>query len=562
MHLLMVGVDHETAELEMREAFALSSERAESLLRNVHGRDMIRGCALLSTCNRSELYLSYEGEVPPDSVVLLCETLGLDASRFGECLVERYERDALAHLMQVAAGMRSQILGESQIITQVRAAIELARQAGTGDPLLETVFRSAVTAGKKIKTLVNFSLPGQSVASEAVGALAEMEGGLEGKKVLVVGNGATGRLAAEKLLARGCLVLLTQRRNTVPKQPPPSGCQVVPFENRHQFLSGCDAVVSATSSRQYTIDCALVRDLPARPKYFVDLAVPRDIDPEVAGLDGAVLWNIDAFRHPHIEAEQRRQFLKAHEIIEKELARFDVWRRNREHLASSAGGAPNFPVFINMNGVVAVIAGGGPVAARRAGVLLRFGAAVKVVSPTLSPDMEVLLGSAGLRWIRREVEADDLDGATLAVAATDDREANRNFGLEAKERGILVSVADRREECSFYFPAVVQAGSLTVGLASNNGDHALVKRVAARLRQGLETLDEKDDPYRNAGKRAGAGAGADSGEAHSRVRSGVWGRAGPDQNDRRPHSRQDAGSDRRQRSVRQGTRCSARRRRH
>lgn len=179
------------------------------------------------------------------------------------------------------------------------------------------------------------------------------------------------------------------------------------------------------------------------------------------------------------------------------------------------GDAPNFPVFINIRRARAFIAGGGKVAARRAETLLSFGAAVEAASPEACPELTRLSDREGFRWTRDVYRPEYLDGAVLAIAATDDREVNRQVGLDARARGILVSVADRREECTFYFPAVMRSDFLTAGLVSNNGDHRMVRSAAAKLLDAMETIDEDyqgGKPRKPVGDGAGAaGDGCDSG---------------------------------------------------
>jgi len=146
---------------------------------------------------------------------------------------------------------------------------------------------------------------------------------------------------------------------------------------------------------------------------------------------------------------------------------------------------PRFPIFVSLAGKRVLIAGGGKVAARRARALLDFGASVTVVAPALSPDMEELVG-----WVtwRQERYGGLKEGYALVIAATDDRNVNRQIGEDANQLGILVSVADQKAESTFWFPAIVQAGGLTAGLVSQRGDHGAVKRAAEKIRNSLEEI--------------------------------------------------------------------------
>lgn len=502
MRLVMVGLDYTTACMDIREAFSPGAEVRRDALRGIPGGE-VDGCALIATCNRTELYLSHHGDVPPDGVILLCRALGLDEYQYRKYFVERAERQAVEHLMRVAGGLQSSVPGDDQIVTQVRNAIEEAREAGTADALLEALFRCAVAAGKKVKSRVSFAREGASVANEAIAAAERRLDGLADKRALVIGNGIIGRLAAAGLAERGCAVSVTLR-DLRRKGEILEACVCVAYDDRHRELETCDFVVSATSSPRHTISLADARNFRRLPRLFLDLAIPRDIDPEIAGLDGVEVLNVDDLQ-PSGAGANAEQIARAEEIIAEEAVRFDLWRRNRRRHGRSSPGEPDFPIFVSLHGASILIAGGGKVAARRAEKLLGFGALVHVVSPALSSEMEKLLNRDGLRWTREAYRAEHMEGVTLAIAATDRREVNQALGRDARERGVLVSVADKRQECTFYFPAILKSDFLTAGLVSTNGDHRLVRRAAETLRQEMEAIDED---YQGGKPRKPAGCGA------------------------------------------------------
>ena len=508
----MAGLDHGTAGLAIREAFAPPPERRADILRRLRAAEGVLGCVLLSTCNRVELYLSHDDGRSPDGAILLCGALGLEAERHRRHFIGRRGRQAALHLMRVTGGMRSSVLGDDQILSQARSAIEEARRAGTSDPLTETLFRCAVAAGKKIKTGIGFAREGISVASEAVRRAETALGGLAGLRALVIGNGVVGRLAARELQARGCAVTMTRRRHNRDRKQAELPVAYVSYEERYAAMAESDLALSATSSPHVTIRLAEVVRLARLPRLFIDLAVPRDIEPELAGLSGLALWNVDDLRPEGDEGENRRRLARAEEVLAEEVERFEIWRRNRERRLPGRGGSPGFPVFINLQDADALVIGGGRVAARRVGVMLGFGAKVRVVAPELSPEMERHLVRDGVTWEKRGYAPEDLAGAVLAVAASDDREINRRAGLDARERGIPVSVADRREECSFCFPAIIQSDRLVAGLISREGgDHELVRRAAIRLREELEAFDAS-----HKGGDEEKRTGAEAGRAYSR----------------------------------------------
>lgn len=519
MRLVMVGLDYTTAGMEAREAFSPAASDLPGILRSMFGGDVL-GCALIATCNRTELYISHNSDVPPDGVGLLCRAFGRDERLHAPHFRERHERQAATHLMRVAAGMASSVPGDAQIITQVRTAIEAAREAETSDALLESLFRSAVTAGKKVKTRVDLTREGASVASEALAALAGAYGEPAGKTVLVIGNGVIGRLAAAGLAEKGCRVFVTLRKHSKGRLDAPAGCRAVDYDDRYAYMERCDYVVSATSSPHHTVERERLEGLRRLPELFLDLAVPRDVDPAVTGLNGTAVWNIDDLPSTVDEAERERRRAVADDIIAEEAARFDTWRRNRQRRAQRHSGSPDFPVFISLHGATVLIAGGGKVAARRAEKVLAFGAKARVATPALSPEMRRLVDDKRIEWIPEPYRPQHLEGATLAIAATDRREVNRQIGLDARERGILVSVADKRQECTFYFPAVVKSDLLTAGVISNNGDHVMVRKAAAQLRREMDAIDENYSAG-NQGEPSGCGAGAACRGRHKELRSRV-----------------------------------------
>ena len=504
MRLAMAGLDYTTADMEIREAFSPGVPEQLRLLQGMIGED-VAGCVLIATCNRTELYVSYLGDVAPDCVDMLCRGLGRDTKRYRRHFAARYERQAVEHLMRVAAGMLSSVPGDDQIISQVRAAAETARDAETADPLLEALFRAAVTAGKKVKARVSFARDGSSVARSAVEETERRLGVLSGKRALVIGNGTIGILAASALIEKGCSVSMTLRdpRRRVDF---PVGCLAVDYADRHGALAGCDVVVSATSSPGYTLLARDIEGIASLPGLFVDLAVPRDIEPAVGEMPNLTLLNVDDLRGDGAGSPDRR-LAEADDIVLDEAERFELWCRNRRRYARAASGAPDFPIFINLHGVPVLIAGGGRVAARRAGKLLGSGARVHIVSPEVCAETAKLIERGEVRWTPEPYHSRHMDGVTLVIAATDQREVNALVGDDARKRGILVSVADKRQECTFYFPAIVRSDFLTAGLVSNNGDHGMVKQAAARLREEMEAIDA-DYQSGEPGERSGCCSGA------------------------------------------------------
>ena len=279
MSIVMSGLDCHRASIALRERLAFSRQQLRALLGWLRRQPGVEGCVLLSTCNRTELYLSGDAETPWR---LLCRGAGVPEEALQEYFTTRTGTDAARHLMEVACGLHSQILGEDQIITQVRTAMELAQEEKTTDPVLAALLRRAVTAGKRARTEVSVTRGAPSMGTRCRDILRQELGTLEGKKILVIGNGQMGRLAAELLHDAGAGVQVTLRTYRHGQTVVPAGCATVPYEDRFRAMEGMDALVSATASPHYTVTLEQLQNVQCPPSVAVDLAVPRDIDPACA----------------------------------------------------------------------------------------------------------------------------------------------------------------------------------------------------------------------------------------------------------------------------------------
>jgi glutamyl-tRNA reductase len=289
--IVMSGLEHSLAPISLREKLSFTHQQTAEMTRKIQSLSQASGCVLISTCNRTELYLSCDEAMDPGQ--LLCKAAGVDHAPYQGAFVTLSEKDAVRHLMEVAAGIRSRIFGEDQIISQVKNAITIAREAGTADAVLETLFRYAVSAGKEVRTKVRLTSVPTSAASMAVSLLQEKLGTLRGQKALVIGNGEMGRLAASLLRQEGCQVTVTLRTYRHGETIVPPGCSVVPYDQRYHHMEGCHILLSATTSPHYTVTVDKLSQLSSLPSIMVDLAIPRDIQPEAGQLPGVTLYNID-----------------------------------------------------------------------------------------------------------------------------------------------------------------------------------------------------------------------------------------------------------------------------
>ena len=325
----MSGLEHSQVPISLRERLSFTKQQTGEMVRKLHSFPQVSGCVLISTCNRTELYFSCTEEVVPGK--LLCQAAGAEYPLYQDAFVTLSEKDAVQHLMEVAAGIRSRIFGEDQIISQVKDAIAIAREAGTADSVLETLFRSAVSAGKEVRTKVRLTSVPTSAASMAVDLLREKLGDLTGKKALVIGNGEMGRLAASLLRQEGCQVSVTLRTYRHGETIVPPGCGVVPYDQRFLHMEGCDLLLSATTSPHYTVTVEPLSQLPSLPAVLVDLAIPRDIQPEVGQLPGVSLYNIDDLGN---FSESRTIPAEVTEILNAQMENFYRWLNYKDCMTS------------------------------------------------------------------------------------------------------------------------------------------------------------------------------------------------------------------------------------
>ena len=328
MELLMCGLDHVLAPVALRERLSFPPARAVQVMEAVRRTPEVMGCILLSTCNRTELYLTVSDQAAVSPARLLCRAAGEEYAPFAAALVSRRGRDCARHLMEVAAGLRSQIWGEDQIVSQVKRAMELAQGAGLGGAVLDTLFRTAVSAGKEAQTQVSVQNVPLSVSYSAVQQLEQHAGTLDGKTCLVIGNGSMGRLAASLLVQYGCRVFMTLRSYHHGETVIPFGVQPVPYEQRFLQMEAAEIVISATRSPHHTITKKQLEALSRKPVWILDLAMPRDVEADCGTVEGVTLWNLDDLHSSTAPDETALAALR--QIAEQYTDTFQMWRNYRD----------------------------------------------------------------------------------------------------------------------------------------------------------------------------------------------------------------------------------------
>ncbi len=333
--LLALGVSHKTAPLDLRERLSLTEGRAVGALHELTAAAGIHEAAAISTCNRTELYLIVSDSVEAESTALGILTRQADI-RPTELLGHLYSlraTEAARHLLRVTAGLDSMIVGEAEIQGQVKRAYELSMVEGATGPILNRLFRGALSAGGRAREETGISETGVSIPSVAVELARRALGDLSERRVLVVGAGETAELVARALVTRGVRTVFVANRHydRAIGLAQRFGGGAVRFEELPEQLVEADIVVTATNSPHHIVERDglehVMAQRPERPLLAIDIAVPRDIEPACREIAGVSVHDIDDVQQivernaSGREAEARG----AERIIEVELDRFERW---------------------------------------------------------------------------------------------------------------------------------------------------------------------------------------------------------------------------------------------
>lgn len=331
MGIQMIGTDHSLAEIEVREKFSFTGKQAAALMERWKRIRGVEGVVLLSTCNRTEIYVNQDEDTDIDYRRLLCEQKGVEEAAYGSFFRTRSGREAVQHLFEMTAGMHSLILGEDQILAQVKDALSFAREQYAADKVLEVLFRQAITTAKGVKTRVSLSGRDLSAAGEAVRCLKRKGQVFSGKKCLVIGNGLMGRLTAQALLEEEADVAVTVRQYHRGIVDIPAGAKRIDYGNRYEILPDCDYVFSATSSPNLTVTKErLEQSSLHKNQIFVDLAVPRDMEASLRELPTVTLYDVDDFSSGNRVSRMGEEFEKAAQFVREGVEAFQSWYECRE----------------------------------------------------------------------------------------------------------------------------------------------------------------------------------------------------------------------------------------
>lgn len=299
-HLFVLGATHHTAPLAVRERLSVAADTAAALQTELSALAGLREFVMLNTCNRVEFYgVAETAETVAHLEAAFCSRQQFDRTEFEKIRLTLRDRDALQHLFEVAAGLDSQMLGETEIFGQVKEAYAAAQAHRSAGAVLNRVFQKTFQAAKLVRTHTAITEGHVSVANVAVDLALNIFGGLADARILLLGAGDIGEKTAKAFQSRGAstLTVASRRFEHAMELAQTLGASALPFDQHESRLAEFDVVVGSTAAPDIVISHAAVsvamRKRPARPLFLIDLALPRDIDPAVASLENVFLYNLD-----------------------------------------------------------------------------------------------------------------------------------------------------------------------------------------------------------------------------------------------------------------------------
>lgn len=333
MTVLALGINHKSASVSLREQLAFTPERLPEALKTIQQHAGCDEGVILSTCNRTEIYCFGEQAVPENVIKWLSDFFQVDQVELTEHLYVHRSVDATKHLMRVASGLDSMVIGEPQILGQVKQAYQQAKNVGTVKMYLERMFQQSFSIAKKVRTETDISVNAVSVAFAAVTLAKQVFGQFSDKKVLLVGAGETIELVAKHIFEQGAKEIVVANRTlaraeNIAEQFAASTCTLSQISEQ---ILDADVVISSTASTLPIIGKGMIESVfkkrKHKPMFLVDLAVPRDIEPQVGELDDAYLYTVDDLQEIVASNKQARSEAaeEAELIIDEKATIFADW---------------------------------------------------------------------------------------------------------------------------------------------------------------------------------------------------------------------------------------------
>jgi glutamyl-tRNA reductase len=340
MTVLVVGVSHKTAPVELREKLAFAPEQLPQALAQLTAAPAIEEAVILSTCNRTEVYV--EAQAAPEGFAavraFICDYHGLapdEASTLANHIYTRQSSNAVAHLFKVVSSLDSLVLGEAQILGQVRQAYLTASEAGTCGDVFNHLFKQAIEVGRKVRSSTAIGANSVSVSTAAVNLVGRVFDGVADLCIILVGTGQMGQLTARYLAEKGAGHILVANRTFEGAQALAAeiGGKAIPFEELGSYLRTADMLISSTAAPDYVVGRDLVagamRHHRGRPLLLVDIALPRDIDPACADLHDVYLSDLDdlgGIIDDNLK-EREGEAVKAEELVDQAVSEFQSWKQ-------------------------------------------------------------------------------------------------------------------------------------------------------------------------------------------------------------------------------------------
>ena len=344
MHIAVVGLSHRTAPVEIRERLSIPEQTMETSLQSLKGNEQVLEASILSTCNRLEIYTLVRNPDLGVSAVsdFLSGHSGLETGELTPHLFSYHHEGAVDHLMRVAAGLDSLVLGEGQILSQVKKMMRLGQEHKSLGPILNRLLTQAVTTGKRVRSETNLGTGAVSISSAAV-ELAQLKLGqsrgldqlvtLETEQIAVVGAGRMSRLLLQHLQSKGAagVVLLNrtvERAETLANDFPDLSVQCRSLSSMDEFLSTCSLVFTSTAADDPIIDAARLEPLNRRSKLrLIDIGVPRNIAADASEVHGVESFDVDDLQEVVARNQEARQAIarEAEELLKQEAKQFLDW---------------------------------------------------------------------------------------------------------------------------------------------------------------------------------------------------------------------------------------------
>jgi glutamyl-tRNA reductase len=341
MEIVLVGLNHRTASLELRERVSFTADQARRAADELRSRGLLEESLVLSTCNRSEVYgvpPEASHESAPGLSSFLSEFHSIRPDALNGVLYHHYDRAAVRHLFRVSAGLDSLLLGEAEILGQVREAYRLSHEYGATGPVLNRLFQGALETGKRVRSETELGTRPMSVASAGVKLAERIFGKLADRSALVLGAGTVSEQVVSTLRDRGIAHLYVMNRSHDRVQPLATqfGARVIEWGNWESALSVPDVVVSSVATEEPVLSRAILEAAMAarsnRALFVMDLGVPRNIDPAAANLYNLYVYNIDDLTEivEQNRSARESEIPRAELIVEEHVGKFLSWQASVE----------------------------------------------------------------------------------------------------------------------------------------------------------------------------------------------------------------------------------------